>query len=239
MYYQGSPGQPQASFMQGSIAAPAYSMQSSMGYQTAYAAQPMTTYAQEQVTPSARKEKRRSVKADPDHHQGVAKSAVEKVHLMHQEMAEVESTLDNLQKTNSWLKNKLLQDRKDLLEKYFTADSYLLKQANFREWKHLVEVEKRIREVEGLKNLTLADRANMDKGVLELEREVHEAQITLHRAQQEKTDLDNRLAQAEHLLRTVGGQLGGYPENRVPKVPADQAENYMKAQIRGLLTTIR
>ena len=40
----------------------------------------------------------------------------------------------------------------------------------------------------------------MDKGVLELEREVHEASLTLHKAQAEKQELSNRLAQAEHLL---------------------------------------
>ena len=35
------------------------------------------------------------------------------------------------------------------------ADNHLLKQASLREWRHLVEVERRIREVEGLKNVTL------------------------------------------------------------------------------------
>lgn len=202
--------------------------------QTMYMEQPVATAAPTIQT------RRRSQSPDKsaEHKLGLAKDAVQKVHLMHQEMAEVEATLDDLQKTNAWLKGKLLQDRRDLLEKYFTADAYLLKQAMLREWKHLVEVEKRIREIEGLKNLTLADRANMDKGVVELERMVHDATLQLQEAENGKRELQIRLAQAENLLRTVGGQLDGYPEDRVPKVPADQAETYMKTQIRGIIRAV-
>lgn len=248
MYYGGSPGVGQFGTTFQSVSMPGYQTmpQQQQQQQYIYAEQPVatttytTTSSAPQEMPSSRQSaKRRSKSQDPDHHVGIARSAVDKVHLMHQEMAQVESTLDDLQKTNQWLKLKLLQDRAQMLEKYFTADDFLLKQMALREWKHLVEVERRIREIEGLKNITLADRANMDKGVLELEREVHEASLTLHKAQAEKQELSNRLAQAEHLLRTVGGQLGGYPEDRVPRVPAVEAETYMKTQIRGLIRAIQ
>merc|ERR1719326_1061327 len=97
------------------------------------------TYVQEEPP----KMKVRARTQDPEHHVSVAKDAMEKMSLMHQEMAEVEATLNDLTKTNQWLKRKLITDRQDLLEKYFMADNHLLKQANLREWRHLVEVEKR------------------------------------------------------------------------------------------------
>lgn len=169
----------------------------------------------------------------------IASEAKGTVAMMHQEIISVEGVIDDLNAQNEKMKLALLRNRHGILEKYFMATDHLLKQACLREWYFYLELVRKARAIEGLQNISAADRANMDKGLLELEHQCHQAQLTLAQREREKKLEQLRLEQAENQLRTVLKQMNNYDVGkRQPSVPMHEAESHITKGVRTLLRDV-
>lgn len=177
----------------------------------------------------------RTKKKEPPVHIGKAAEAKDRVHYMHRQMQEVEETISNLQ-AEKRLKMKLLNDRRATLEKYFMVDDHLLKQGVMGEWKRIMEMLRRMREVDGMESMRAGDRSAYEQRIAELEQVLAESNAEVVQSETEKGELKDGLNQAEHLIRTVGEGMTLYPmPANPPRIPAPECESYMKRQIHQLL----
>merc|ERR1719335_1240047 len=109
-------------------------------------------------------------------------------------MSEIEQTIKLMEAENERLKAKLLRDRSANLDKYLTM------QAVVHEWKRIMEVLRRMREVDGVEGQRAADRARYVHRIAELEEQIAYSNELYRRSELEKTEYQERLALAEKVI---------------------------------------
>lgn len=166
-----------------------------------------------------------------------AEEATETVHSMHIQMSDVEETINIMQAENEWLKSKLLQDRQTTLTKYFMRDAHLTMQAVVHEWKRIMEVLRRMREVDGVESVRAADRARYVHRIAELEEQIAYSNELYRRSELEKTEYQERLALAEKVIYQARGDVEQFPLSTEPQPAPTVREKakYMKTQLHKML----
>merc|ERR1719305_374055 len=116
---------------------------------------------------------------------------------VHNELSMIELTIRNLQDENSMLKEKMLQNRRAQLEKYFMTTSNLMVQACFHEWDRVYKQLKAQRELDGMNSRALMDRQAFEERAMELQRRIQELAERLGQSRQDGDQKRYHLGQLE------------------------------------------
>lgn len=147
--------------------------------------------------------------------------------------------IEQLQAENERLKWKLLKDRAAQLEKYFMADNHLLKQAVTGEWKRIMEVLRRMRDVDGVEGMRAQDRMAYEERCAELVEQLNETNAQISQVEKDKAEVRNRLEQTEALIRAVAERVTSYPmPAQPPRLQAFPGEQYMKQKVHEILKDV-
>lgn len=122
-----------------------------------------------------------------------------------------------------------------MLAKNFQLDDLILGQMVFQEWERVVEVLRRMREVDGSESMRNADRCAYEERISQLERTVAHETATASEADSDRGELRRRLDRAEATIRSVSSTVAAYSTQKQPTVSPYDAASYLRNRVTDLL----